>query len=99
MSTTKLARQPKPAVSQPPKIGASSGASAVAVDTCDSMRAESCGPYTSRTTARPSTGPAQAPRACTRRAATRASIEVASAQAAEDSTNTAMPHSITGRRP
>ena len=43
-STTKVARQPQAAVSQPPNSGASSGASAVAVETWESMRADSAGP-------------------------------------------------------
>ena len=53
----------------------------------------------SRTTARPSTGPAQAPKACSRRATTSVVMESASAHTTEDSTKTSMPHSITGRRP
>ncbi len=44
VSATKVARQPQTAVSQPPNSGAEQGASAVAVDTCDSMRADSDGP-------------------------------------------------------
>ncbi len=95
----KIASQPKPVSSTPPIRGPSVGTTTITVETRPSMEAARSRSNRSRTMARLKTTPAEAPSACSTRAAIRAPTvptAIASRLAAAES---ARPAISTGRRP
>jgi hypothetical protein len=95
----KIACQPKLVTSTPPRAGATIGATTIAVVMRPSIAAERSRSNRSRMIARPITMPADAPTACSMRAAISSVIELAAMAATDAPTLSARPASSTGRRP
>ena len=95
----KVSRQPPKPSRALPSNGARIGARPMISIIKDNIRAVSVWPKRSRTTARETTPPAQAPTAWTNRAAIRIPGDTASAQATEAATKIATPSRIGARLP
>src|SRR5579863_1119410 len=86
---TKIDFQPNHTSRYPPMKGATSGDTPSTSTSMEKMRRRSTGGNKSRTMARETTAPPQAPMACSNRNIDNALTEVERAQAAEENTNSA----------